>query len=42
MDDILLADSDADTLEEEVKRILSCWGLQIAPEKKNTKRDSIN
>lgn len=40
MDDILLGDSDSDTLEhmfEEVKKILPCWGLRIAPEK-NTKR----
>ncbi|KAL6090638.1 hypothetical protein STEG23_006836 [Scotinomys teguina] len=44
MDDILLADSNADTLErlfEEVKKILPCWGLQIAPEKIQ-KGDSIN
>ena len=34
--DILLADSDADTLEKmfsETKRISPCWGLQIASEK---------
>ncbi|KAL6087838.1 hypothetical protein STEG23_011789 [Scotinomys teguina] len=44
VDDILLADSNADTLErlfEEVKKILPCWGLQIAPEKIQ-KGDSIN
>ncbi|KAL6065033.1 hypothetical protein STEG23_028902 [Scotinomys teguina] len=44
MDDILLADSNADTLEklfEEVKKILPCWGLQIAPEKIQ-KGDSSN
>ncbi|KAL6093193.1 hypothetical protein STEG23_016117 [Scotinomys teguina] len=44
MDDILLTDSNADTLErlfEEVKKILPCWGLQIAPEKIQ-KGDSIN
>ncbi|KAL6045981.1 hypothetical protein STEG23_001675 [Scotinomys teguina] len=44
MDDILLADSNADTLErlfEEVKKILPCWGLQIAPGKIQ-KGDSIN
>ena len=36
VDDILLADSNVDTLEkmfEEVKKILPCWGLQIVPEK---------
>lgn len=36
MDDILLADSDKDVLENMFKmtqRILPCWGLQIAPEK---------
>ena len=39
-DVILLSDSNVDTLErmfEEIKKILPCWGLQIAPEK-NTKR----
>ncbi|KAL6030846.1 hypothetical protein STEG23_024726 [Scotinomys teguina] len=44
MDDILLTDSNADTLErlfEEVKKILPCWGLQIAPEKIQ-KGDSVN
>ncbi|KAL6091369.1 hypothetical protein STEG23_030322 [Scotinomys teguina] len=44
MDDILLAYSNADTLErlfEEVKKILPYWGLQIAPEKIQ-KGDSIN
>ncbi|KAL6086199.1 hypothetical protein STEG23_010845 [Scotinomys teguina] len=44
MDDILLTDSNADALErlfEEVKKILPCWGLQIAPEKIQ-KGDSIN
>ncbi|KAL6087981.1 hypothetical protein STEG23_022841, partial [Scotinomys teguina] len=44
MDDILLADANADTLErlfEEVKKILPCWGLQIAPEKIQ-KGDSVN
>ena len=42
---ILLADSDSDTLEkvfEEAKKILPCWGLQIAPEKKIQRGDSIN
>ena len=37
MDDILLSDSNADTLEKkmfkEVKKVLPKWGLQIAPEK---------
>lgn len=36
MDDVLLADSDKDTLEKMFKgtqRIPPCWGLQIAPEK---------
>lgn len=44
MDDVLLADSDKDTLEKmfkEIQRILPCWGLQIVPE--NIQRvDSIN
>ena len=37
MDEILLFGSNGNTLEwmiEEVKKILPCWGLQIAPEKK--------
>jgi hypothetical protein len=40
MDDILLADLDINILErmfyeeeEEKKKALPCWGLQIAPEK---------
>ena len=36
MDDILLSDSNIDTLErmfKEVKKALPKWGLQIAPEK---------
>lgn len=36
MDDILLPGFNGDTLErmfDEVKRILFCWGFQIAPEK---------
>ena len=37
MDDILLAaSSDIDTLERMfnvIQKILSCWGLQISPEK---------
>ena len=40
MDDILLSDSNADTLQrmsEDEKTVLPKWGLQIAPEK-NTKR----
>ena len=40
MEDSLLFGSNIDTLEgmlEEIKKILPCWGLQIAPEK-NTKR----
>lgn len=40
MDDILLVDSNSDTLEnmfEDVKKSLPCWGLQIAPEKKYKK-----
>ena len=44
MDDILFSDSKADTLErmfEEVKKILPCWGLQIASEKIK-RNDSIN
>ena len=39
MDDILLADSDLDTLEkmfEVVKKIFPSWKVQVAP--KNTKR----
>ena len=41
MDDILLSDSNIDTLEgmfEEVKIVLRKWGLQIVPEKKNTEK----
>lgn len=37
MDEILLDDSDTDTLEkifDKAKKILPCWGFQIAPEKK--------
>ena len=44
MDDILLADSNINTLEkifEGVRRILPTWGLQIAPEKIQ-RGDSIN
>ena len=44
MDDILLSDSNADTLErwfEEVKNVLPKWGLQIAPEKIQ-RGDSVN
>jgi hypothetical protein len=44
MDDILLADSDAATLEKmfkETQRILPCWGLSIALEKLQ-RGDSIN
>lgn len=44
MDDVLLADSDKDTLEKMFKgtqRIPPCWGLQIAPEKIE-RVDSIN
>ena len=44
MDDILLSDSNADTLErmfEEVKKVLPKWGLQIAPEKIQ-RGDSVN
>lgn len=40
MDDAFLSDSNVDALEktfEEVKKILPCWGLQLAP-KKTTKR----
>ena len=36
MDDILLSDSNIDTLEiifGEIKKVLPKWGLQIAPEK---------
>ena len=36
MDDILLSDSNIDTLErmfEEVKKVLPKWKLQISPEK---------
>ena len=36
MDDILLSDSNIDTLERmfgEIKNVLPKWGLQIAPEK---------
>ena len=36
MDDILLSDSNIDTLQrmfEEVKKVLPHWRLQIAPEK---------
>ncbi|ERE65275.1 putative Pol polyprotein [Cricetulus griseus] len=44
MDDVLLSDSNKDTLErmfEMVKEVLPRWGLQIAPEKIQ-RRDSIN
>ena len=44
MDDILISDQNKDTLErlfEEVKIVLSKWGLQIAPEKIQ-KKDSVN
>ena len=44
MDDILLSDSNIDTLErmfEEVKIILPKWGLQIVP-KKIQRGDSVN
>ena len=44
MDDILLSDSNIDTLErmsEEVKIILPKWGLQITPEKIQ-RGDSVN
>ena len=44
MDDILLSDSNIDTLErmfEEVKKVLPKWGLQIAPEKIQ-RGDSVN
>ena len=44
MDDILLSDSNANTLErifEEVKTILTCWELQIVPEK-TQRGDYIN
>ena len=43
-DDILLSDSNIDTLErmfEEVKIVLPKWGLQIAPEKIQ-RGDSVN
>lgn len=44
MDDVLLADSEAVTLEKmfsETKRRLPYWGLQIASEKKKQSVDSI-
>ena len=44
MDDILLSDSNKDTLEsmfEEVKKVLPRWGLKIASEKIQ-RGDSIN
>ena len=44
MDDILISNSNIDTLErmfEEVKIILPKWGLQIAPEKIQ-RGDSVN
>ena len=44
MNDILMIDSDSDNLEkmfDEVKRILPCQRLQIAPEKRQ-RGDSIN
>ena len=44
MDDILLSDSNKDTLErmlEEVKKFLPKWGLKIAPEKIQ-RGDSVN
>ena len=44
MDDILLSDSNKNTLEsmfEEVKKVLPKWGLQIDPEKIQ-RGDSIN
>lgn len=45
MDEILLDDSDTDTLEkifDKAKKILPCWGFQIAPEKKIQRVASIN
>ena len=44
MDDILLSDSNIDTLKglfKEVKVVLPQWGLQIAPEKIQ-RGDSVN
>ena len=44
MDDILLSDSNIDTLErmfENIKKLLPKWGLQTVPEKIQ-RRDSIN
>ena len=44
MDDILLSDSNKDTLErmfEEVNKVLPKWGLQITPEKIQ-REDSVN
>ena len=44
MDDILLSDSNADTLEkmfEEEKKVPYKWGLQIVPEKIQ-RGDSVN
>lgn len=41
MDDILLVDSDADIVEKmfkEVKKYLTCLGLQIAPGKDAKRR----
>ena len=44
MDDILLSNTNTDTLErmfEEVQKVLPKWGLQIAPEKMQ-REDSVN
>jgi hypothetical protein len=45
MNDILMIDSDSDNLEkmfDEVKRILPCWGSQIAPEKEKYKEEMLS
>ena len=45
MDDILLSDSNIDTLErmfKEIKIVLPKWGLQVAPEKKKYKEEILS
>lgn len=44
MGDILLADLEADALQkisDETKRILPCWSLQIASEKKKYREEIL-
>lgn len=45
MDDILLIASDTDTLERifnVIQEISACWGLQVSPEKKIQRGNSLN